>query len=216
MGELRLAAARLQNWLPKMRLFRVKCHVLHAKLAYFAVFGGAIVRAAVGVTTWCKLTRVMAISDRFEGPGWEYDPSLFPRSYSASLGWRILFVTVSVVLVAFAIWEVRDSSGGSDAHNPISLFLTMFFVFLIFLAIYMCVFGLKMKVTLTDKRIELRNLFTRESMLRADVAGWKIGDTPYIRFWIFQHRDGGKKLQVPMILKTDSAFDAWLYSLPHG
>jgi len=148
----------------------------------------------------------------------EFNPSAYPRSYATSLGWRLFWVTLSAGCAAFGIWGIWHFTSSPDAHKPVSWFSAAFFVLIVVLAPYMVLFIFKMNVTLTRGAVEAQTLFTRQRLLRSEIAGWRTGYTAtgiLIDWVIFIPLDPGtRKLSTPMFFKTDSAFDGWVRSLP--
>jgi hypothetical protein len=74
---------------------------------------------------------------------------------------------------------------------------------------------LSYKVTLSFDDIRVRGIFGSRRMLRADIAGRHLLPTQYVSTLVLvPHDDAQKRLKIPLLLRRDAVFNAWLADLP--
>ena len=157
---------------------------------------------------------LMSLSQVFPDPG-RLDLSQFPRTYQSSLGYRLAFVSLGLILVAgsfLGIWYFATGRGAtaSGASTLLTLLCVCFFLLGAYLALAM----LKGKLILTADAIELRDPFVTKHLLRSQIAGWRLLPTQYVSTFVFVPRDPhAKKLKFALTFKLDEQFAAWLETL---
>jgi hypothetical protein len=148
-------------------------------------------------------------------PSVTLDPSQFPRTYQSSLGYRLAFISLGLILAApslLGIWYFATGRGGTAPGG--SIFLAALCLVFFLLGAYLVLAMLKSKLILTADSIELRDPFITKHMLRSQIAGWRILPTQYISTLELVPRDPhAKKIKFPLTLEVDEQFDAWLATL---
>jgi hypothetical protein len=143
------------------------------------------------------------------------DPSKFPRTYQSSLGYRLVFVSIGLILAAaslLGVWYFATGRGATAAGATILLALLCFCFFL--LGTYLALAMLNGKVILTTDAIELRDPFFTKHMHRSQIAGWRVIPTQYVSALEFIPRDPHtKKLKFALTIKLDKHFEDWLGTL---
>ena len=145
------------------------------------------------------------------------DLSRYPRTYQSSLGYRLAFVFLGLILGApslFGIWFFATGRGETAPRASI-LLVALCLVFLL-LGAYLILAMLKSKIILTTDAIELHDPFTTKHMLRSQIAGWRVLPTQYISTLELLPRDPhAKKIKFALTIKLDEQFQAWLATLPN-
>jgi hypothetical protein len=145
------------------------------------------------------------------------DPSQFPRTYQSSLGYRLAFISLGLILAAaslLGIWFFATSRGETAPGASILLVALCLAFFL--LGAYLILAMLKSKIILTADAIELRDPLVTKHMLRSQIAGWRVVPTQYIPTLELAPRDPhAKKIKFPLTIKLDEQFQVWLATLPN-
>jgi len=158
----------------------------------------------------------MSLKNPFE-PAILFDTSLYPRTYRTSLGWRLFLISLGGLIAAVSLLGIRYFGTGHEMKSPreVSIFVSLCFLFFL-LGAYLVLAMLKSKLILTADTIELHDTFVTKSLLRSQIAGWRVVPTQYISTLEFTPRDPhGKKLKFASTFKRDAAFDSWLSTLPN-
>jgi peptidoglycan/LPS O-acetylase OafA/YrhL len=143
------------------------------------------------------------------------DASQFPRTYQSSLGYRLAFVSLGLLLAAASLLGVwYFATGRGTTAPPATIFLTLLCFCFFLLGAYLALAMLKGKVILTADAIELRDPFVTRQLLRSQIAGWRLIPTQYVSGLEFVPRDPhGKKIKFALTIKLDEHFEAWLGTL---
>lgn len=146
-----------------------------------------------------------------------FDPSLYPRTYKSSLGWRLFLISLGALIAAAALLGLWYFGTGHESQTRQSA-LIMVVVCLAFflLGAYLVVAMLKSKLILTADVIELHEPFVTKSLLRSQIAGWRVIPTQYVSTLEFTPRDPhAKTLKFAFTIKPDDAFNSWMSALPN-
>jgi len=150
-------------------------------------------------------------------PSVAFDPSLFPRTYQYSFGYRIFLGSLGASIAAAALLGIWYFGIGHESQTPQGSFLMVFLCLAFFLlGAYLLAALLQSKIILTADAIELHEPFVTKQLLRGQIAGWRIIPTQYISALEFTPRDSHlKKLKFGLTFTSDAAFDSWLATLPN-
>ena len=147
-------------------------------------------------------------------PALPFDPTRYPRTYAPSLGNRVIWISFGALLAAGGIWGVWYSLVAGDELGPkgpavmISLSLM-----LVLLGGYLIASMLFSKVILGADAIEVRNLLSRQAMLRQEIMARRFFfSTGTIE--LIPRDNSRKKLKIAYLTKPDAAFAAWFASIP--
>jgi hypothetical protein len=143
------------------------------------------------------------------------DPSQFPRTYQSSLGYRLAFISLGLILAAASLLGIWFFATGRGGTAPGASFFSVALCLVFFLlGAYLALAMLKSKVILTADAIELRDPLFTKHMLRSQIAGWRVIPTQYVSALEFIPRDPhAKKLNFTLTIKIDAQFEAWLATL---
>ena len=150
-------------------------------------------------------------------PSIPFDPSLYPRTYQSSLGYRVCLISLGALIAAAALLGLWYFATGHESKTLQSALIMVVICFAFFLlGAYLVVAMLKSKLILTADAIELQEPFVTKSLLRSQIAGWRVIPTQYISTLEFTPRDpSAKKLKFALTIKPDNAFASWLSTIPN-
>jgi hypothetical protein len=142
-----------------------------------------------------------------------FDSSNYPRTYRASLGWKLLLVPIGVLFglagiagIAFALWSLmHDRSAQILAMVLLAAICAAFAC----LGVYTALSVLTYRVTLRVDGIEVIEPFRRRRLLRRDIRGRHTLSTQPPILVLVPNDAKAKKLKVSLMLDTDRAFDDW-------
>lgn len=156
----------------------------------------------------------MSLENSLE-PGISFDPSLFPRTYQSSLGWRLFLISLGGLIAIASILGLWYFSTGHESVNPQGVLIMVIICLAFFLlGAYLVVAMLKSKIVLAADAIELHEPFNTKQLLRSQIAGWRVIPTQYVSTLEFTPRDPhSKKIKFALTIKPDLAFDSWLSTL---
>lgn len=144
-----------------------------------------------------------------------FDATRYPRTYSPSLANRALWISFGGLLGAGGIWGVWYSLVAGDQLGPkgpavmISLSLM-----LALLGSYLITSMLLSKVILRPDAVEVRNVLSKQTMLRQDILGRRFVFSSGTIVLIPRERHR-KKLKIAFLTNPDAAFAAWFESIPN-
>ena len=146
-----------------------------------------------------------------------FDPAFYPRSYGASLGWRLAILACGALVALGAVFGLAffDYAPLLNSSPPGAFFLMALFAVLLCLGLYGVLYGLQFRVLLMADRIDLVEPFRRRSLQRAEVRGRRMLPSGQgFPILVLISRDAGLgKLKIPMVLKSDEAFVRWFHDL---
>jgi hypothetical protein len=146
-----------------------------------------------------------------------FDPALYPRSYGASPGWRLVILGCSAVIAlgAFCGLALFDFSPLLNSTPVAALFLIALFALFLGLGLYGLLYGFQFRVTLAANYIELVEPFRRRSLQRGEILGRRVlpGGQGFSVLVLVSRHAGHDKLKFPVLLKPDKAFWHWFYDL---
>jgi hypothetical protein len=146
-----------------------------------------------------------------------FDPALYPRSYGASLGWRLVILACSALLALGAVCGLAlfDFSPLLNSTPLAALFLIALFAVFLGSGLYGLLYGFQFRVTLAADHVELVEPFRRRSLQRGEILGRRVlpgGQGLSVFVLVSRHAEHGK-LKIPVLLKPDEAFRRWFYDL---
>jgi len=145
------------------------------------------------------------------------DPTLYPRTYTASAGNRIFLLSMSCIAAGAGLLGTWYFATGHEMKNPrepyvLSLISILFFL----LGIYLALATIKSKIVLKTDAIELHEIFTNKQLLRSQLAGWRILPTQYVSTLVLVPRDpSARKIKIGLTIKMDDFFLDWLSAGPN-
>lgn len=145
----------------------------------------------------------------------EFDPSVYPRTYRVSPGYRIHLISLGGIAVAGGgafSWYFMTGHDTSSAREAVIL-ASVFFLFVL-LGAYLIMTALRCHVTLHADALVAQFVFTSRKLRRDAIAGRRLLPTQYFRTLVLLPRDRQKKLKVGLSFRTDDAFEAWLVDIP--
>jgi hypothetical protein len=148
-----------------------------------------------------------------------FDRSLYPRSYPMAPFWRILQYTFGVAFAAGGLARLVYLFSGTGEPPASGLVLDELFC-LLFLGIggYLVLDARKSKIVLSADSIELQQAKGTRRLARSEIAGRRIVSGQYgLRYTVLEPKPGQhlKALKIPLEIRRDRAFAAWLESFPN-
>ena len=146
----------------------------------------------------------------------EFDPSLYPRTYLASLATRILLTFVSLMCMAFGALGIFYLPHDPQIRSGAALILLMgLSTLFVLLGAYLLAEIFSLRLTLSADAIELRSLTSRRSMRRDEIAGRRLLSAQYFNvIALFPRDQAQKKLKLTLLFRTDAAFELWFAAIP--
>jgi hypothetical protein len=145
-----------------------------------------------------------------------FDSSDCPRAYGISLGWKLFLVGFGILFglgglagaVLPLLYLPHDQSGAIWTLSAISAGFAALGAYAVFSA-------LMYRVVLTPDGVELTEPFRSRRLSCAEILGRRMVRTQQgLRTLVLVPKDERvKKLKIPLILKRDGAFDAWIARL---
>jgi len=146
-----------------------------------------------------------------------FDPELYPRSYCASLGWRLVILACSALLALGALCGLAlfDFASLLNSTPLAALFLIALFAVFLGLGLYGLLYGFRFRVTLVADHVELVEPFRRHSLQRSEILGRRVlpGGQGFSVIVLVSSHAEHNKLRIPVLLKPDEAFRRWFYDL---
>ena len=140
-----------------------------------------------------------------------FDPSLYPATYRASVGYSIFFHLLSgiaIVAGSLAAWYFGTGHEMRTARE--ALIFCLVSVCFVFLGLNLAYSVLRSKVILSADAVTLQGLFTARTLLRGEIGGRRVVGTQYFSILeLIPRSRAQKKLKIPLFLRTDLAFHAW-------
>ena|SRR5215472_11186226 len=143
-----------------------------------------------------------------------FDPTQYPRTYSPSLGNRIVWISFGGLLAVGGVFGIYYSVVAGEELGPKGPTVTISLsLMLALLGGYLIASMLLSKVILRADAIEVRNLLSRQTMLRQEIMGRRFFfGTGTIE--LIPRDKQKKKLKIAYLTNPDSAFAAWFESIP--
>ncbi len=149
------------------------------------------------------------------------DPALYPRSYSASFGWKLFLGTSGFTLGIGGLFGVWYFGTGHEIHNDAQL------VVLVTISLTLAVLGfwsaiaplLTTVVVLTPQELQIPGLFKVTVVSRRDIKGYRTLNVEGIKVLELESvRPGHTKTEntrISLLFKLDDAFGAWFEGIPN-
>jgi len=148
------------------------------------------------------------------------DAKQYPKIYCDALGWRIFkyVIGVPLLVLGFIGLAIILLARGAGIHDFAAE------VFLIFLLLFVFVFGLyevlsarRSKIILLEDAIEVYGVTGSNRLRKEQIAGWRLLVNPRGSNALILEPFGHnlKKIRVPRDIQKDSVFIAWAASLPN-
>lgn len=146
----------------------------------------------------------------------KFDPSCYPRTYPASLEWRLFFIVFLGIGVGCGLpYMILTVTGrGFSGGSPSILWLLP----LPLGGIYSILWVRRFKVILQPDAIESQRFFSTRRLIRSEIRErYILPGNAYgaFRQIVLVPRDGNaKELPILMIMRRDALFDAWFAAIP--
>ena len=182
--------------------------VLVLMVVFFAVFGFLTMTRNPFIERVLRLPNSEASNSDFS----HYQPlsaADYPRTYRISLVWGAVHLILEVGAIGFGVSTLRSALAGPQVRA--SWVLGILFTIGGILAM---LYDLKYRVVLFADRIEVQSLVSTRVLRRDEILGRRLRQhegPPSIQL---VPRGEQRPLGVDLVLKTDSAFWAWINSLP--
>jgi hypothetical protein len=145
-----------------------------------------------------------------------FDASNYPRTYRISAGYRAFFIILgglAAVPGCLGVWYF--GTGHEMSSSGQAAIMSIFCFLFVLLGAYLIIYALRTTVTLRADAIDVQEIFTCKTFLRADIAARRILPTQYVRTLVLIPRASDqKKLKFGLAVSTDAAFAAWLADFP--
>jgi hypothetical protein len=143
-----------------------------------------------------------------------FDATRYPRTYAPSLGNRVIWISFGGLLAGVGILGVWYSLVAGDQLGPkgppLMISLSLLFVLLGGYLILSMVYS---KIILRPDDVEVRNLFSRQTILRQEIMGRRfVFNTGTIE--LIPRDNDKKKFKIAYLTKPDALFAAWFESIP--
>jgi hypothetical protein len=142
----------------------------------------------------------------------------YPRSYRIRLGWRLFLIPFGVAFGLGGLAAVGMAISEGNPANPSAVpFLIALGLAISAMGFYAVIDTLRSKITLGPDAVERVDLRGRRLLRYDDIAGIRItrpanGTATLV---LFPKDARARKLKIPLMFKTDAAFDAWLEGIPN-
>jgi hypothetical protein len=150
--------------------------------------------------------------------GMAFDPSCYPRTYPASLDWRLTFTFLGIAVGAGLPYMILSVSGRgiSISGSPSILWLLP----LLLGGIYLILWVRRFKVVLQPDAIESQGFFSTRRLIRSEIKErYILSGNRYGAFsqLVLVPRNGkAKELHILMIIQNDDLFHAWFKAIPNA
>jgi hypothetical protein len=142
--------------------------------------------------------------------GINFDPSLYPRTYSVSSRHQTYWIVSGFALTVGFPLLLRQSHGMNASQKILAAVLP------VLLGGYLILEAFKLKLVLESDAITVQHSFSTRRLLRCEIAGRRTQAGRGGTIWriLIPRGEGQKALGFPEILKTDPAFFAWFVGIP--
>lgn len=146
-----------------------------------------------------------------------FDPTLYPRTYRVASGWKLLLVALGVPLALAGFLGAGYFLVAGDLAPWATAFVSTVCAAPSCLAVYGVLYALQYRVILTADAIEVVEPFRRRQLRREEIRGLQLIYTQQgISILVFVPiNEQTKKLEVPLVLRTDDAFVLWYCEMPN-
>lgn len=143
-------------------------------------------------------------------------PAEWPRTYRASLPWRVFMVAGGTTLSAVGIWCIWYFGTGHEVRGSADTILMMSLsAFFVLLGSYSAGAALRERITLLPDAIEYDALFTTTRIERGEIAGYRFSA---FQLNLFLGGPDRRIFGISLLFRPDAAFMAWLAAIgaPEG
>lgn len=149
------------------------------------------------------------------------DSELYPRSYSASFGWKVFLAILGFPLGIGGLAGVWYFGTGHEVHN-----LTQLVIF-VGISLAMAVLGfwcgaaalLTKILVLTKQELQVPGIFRSAVIDRAAIAGYRVLNVQGFNVLEVEYArpdtNKKKKAKITMLFKPDEIFEAWFQGIPN-
>lgn len=134
-----------------------------------------------------------------------------PAEYSLTKGWRLAGYLIGIALcggAAAAIGQVVLAEGLTRGDE---IFWTVFAALLFAMGAFTLVSARRSRVLLGDGFVEYRNGFRVRRVQVADIAGYRVANTEYVRtLMLIKKSNAFQSVDIPLQFRFDGHFDQWL------
>jgi hypothetical protein len=144
-----------------------------------------------------------------------FDPGVYPRTYGLSVfaKWMVSLLGVVIVSLSLAILLFLADDTRTPAGSAVLLALCGGFALM---GVYLLAVAAFYRVMLQADSIEVFEIYRRRQLRRGEIEGRShFASARGPSSWVLVPKPGfGGKIKLPMYLKTDKDFLAWIHSLP--
>ncbi len=141
--------------------------------------------------------------------------ALYPRSYSASFGWKLFLALLGFPLGIGGLAGVWYFSTGHEIHNGTQMVVFVGISLAMAALGFWCAFGtlLAKILVLTQEELQVPGIFRTTVIRRSDISGYRVLNVQGFNVLEleFTKSDSTKKkrTKITMLFKPDEAFTAW-------
>ena len=138
--------------------------------------------------------------------------TVYPRTYRVSRGWQVLLIGSSLILGIPSLFGILYFASGheADAKSAMYFWVGICVVFAA-LSVYLILTTLHSKIVLLADRIEIHELTVTRTLLRNEIAGWRINASPGLI--LERKHPAGKIISTAWVYKADPELDQWFADL---
>jgi hypothetical protein len=144
------------------------------------------------------------------------DLSLYPASYRVSKGYGAFFSFIGAIPILGGSVGIWYFATGHEMRSPgQALFMAAICLAFVLLGVLLIASILRSTVTLLPDAIIIQGIFSSRTLLRSQIAGRRVLPTQYVStLALIPHSSHQKKLKIPLMFRSDPAFDAWFAAIP--
>jgi hypothetical protein len=136
-----------------------------------------------------------------------FDPSVYPRTYQFSAGFKGILVVCGTLLLLF---------GAAGAARVGVLPIAILCALLALIGLYLAAAAIRYRVALSADSIDVLEFLRPRHLARADIAGYKRSRARGAAGWTLVPKPGyGRAVKISTFLTTDHHFSDWIRSLPN-
>jgi hypothetical protein len=146
----------------------------------------------------------------------EFDPTLYPRTYRMSLGWRLVILTCGALSALGGLFGAAYFSLAGEPSGWEAAFLIAVFTVFVCLGLYGVLHPLQYRVTLQANGVEVVEPFRRRRLSREEIKGMRLIHTGkgFSILALVPRDEHAKQVRIALAFKIDEAFASWVAEVP--